>query len=280
MSNHRYSHRGKRESNHDSHRWVISYADFITLLFAFFVVMYSMSQVNVSKYRVLSDSLKETFSADSHTHKEGGNSIGKKGSLTLEATNNGGNTSAPNGGNGLLNDNSGLSDQQLKDNINLMAEKLSLKEDLQISGNEERVEINLNANILFESGSAEPSDVAEVLFEELANQLKADQSSIDVEGYTDNMPIHTARYQSNWQLSSARAVSVVQLLQNYGISPKRLSAIGYGEFRPIADNESDEGRNKNRRVVLVLHRETNKRPIVPVDDLATDNEKIPAKGNP
>jgi len=250
----------KRESGVDHHRWIISYADFITLLFAFFVVMYSISQVNASKYRVFSDSLKETFAVDQHTPKNNDNPI----SVTLGSKG----RSILNGGDGLLDGSKTLDVKRLEEELQKISEQLSIVQDnIQLSGNEERVEINLNANILFAVGDAEPNYAAEVIFEEIANQLKNSDSSIDVEGYTDNQPIKTSRYPSNWQLASARAASIVQLLQGFGIAPARLSAIGYGEFRPVAENDSLEGRAKNRRVVLVLHRESIKRPIVQAIDL-------------
>jgi chemotaxis protein MotB len=170
--------------------------------------------------------------------------------------------------------------KQLKEELQKISAQLSVvQNNIHISGNEERIEINLNANILFAVGDAEPSYAAEVIFEEIANQLIDSDSSIDVEGYTDNQPINTARYPSNWQLASARAASIVQLLQGFGIAPDRLSAIGYGEFRPVAENDSPEGRARNRRVVLVLHRESVKRPVLQAIDLSKvvviENPTIP-----
>ena len=252
--------KGSRESGAHHQRWIISYADFITLLFAFFVVMYSISQVNASKYRVFSDSLKQTFAVDEHTPKNNDNRI---------------NAIRDSAGNAILDGKSGVLDggktldiQKLENELRNISEQLSVMQDnIQLSGNEERVEINLNANILFAVGDAEPSYAAEVIFEEIATQLKNSDSSIDVEGYTDNQPIRTSRYPSNWQLASARAASIVQLLQGFGIAPERLSAIGYGEFRPVAGNDTPEGRAKNRRVVLVLHRESHKRPVLQAIDL-------------
>lgn len=210
--------------NHE--RWLVSYADFITLLFAFFVVMYSVSQVSEKKYKVLSSTLEAAFSSGSLSDAD------REDDLHGDVSTN----TAPLD---LLQDEfteafSGL----------ISAGKITL------SGNEQWVEIELNSNILFGSASADASDTARRLFADVADILAPYDNAVAVSGHTDNVPIRNARYESNWALSSSRAVSVVNLLAYSGVSPERLSAVGYGEYRPIADNTTEEGRGLNRRVVL------------------------------
>jgi chemotaxis protein MotB len=114
------------------------------------------------------------------------------------------------------------------------------------------VELEMNSELLFASGSAELSSKALPVLEKVAEVVRHVPNVINVEGYTDDVPISTGIYPSNWDLSSARATSVVKELVKNEIPPNRLSAVGYGEFHPIGDNSNEEGRFKNRRVVLVL----------------------------
>lgn len=213
--------RRQRVTVPDNHeRWLVSYADFVTLLFGFFVVMYSVSQMNEVSYQELSDTLSELF-------------------LDVEKLSTPSNISAA-------------------DNIHenpevLLAEKLSELVDekaFSISRNEQWLEIMLNNQILFESGSTTPSMQAEAIIGDISEILLANNNPVQVEGFTDNIAIQTTQYPSNWELSSARAIAMVKLFTQQGISPKRLSAVGYGEFQPIATNETEQGRALNRRIVI------------------------------
>jgi len=208
--------------NHE--RWLVSYADFITLLFAFFVVMYSVSQVNENKYRRLSHTLQAAFKQDSVEVAE--SNLRELADL-----------------------------DELKQSFQQALASSALEGEIKIGGNEDWVELELNANVLFASGSAEPSDEARQVFSDVANILEPFENAVAVAGHTDNVPIRNARYENNWELSAARAVAVVNLLAYDGVDPKQLSAIGYGEFQPIADNSTEAGRASNRRVVLRVARE-------------------------
>jgi chemotaxis protein MotB len=114
------------------------------------------------------------------------------------------------------------------------------------------LEVELNTSYLFDSGSAQPSIDAEAILSLLANVLKDKPNRLHVEGFTDNRPIKSALFPSNWELASARAAAVVRLFVDYGLQPERLASIGYGEFRPVASNDTELGRMKNRRVVVVV----------------------------
>lgn len=250
--------RRRREEEHQgksSHeRWLVSYADFITLLFGFFVVMYSVSQVSEQKYRVLSETLSNVFHGN--TNQSVDREIGHANPLDNQ---------------GKI---SGLSPQ-----VNLVDTQV-LARDLQealihlvqphqvrISATEEWVQIDLNANVLFDSASADLKPEARDLFRQIAVRLAPFDNEIEVSGHTDNLPIRTNRFHSNWELSSARASAAVRLLAEDGIDPHQLSAVGYGEYRPVADNATEEGRLANRRVVLMVARHAVERQVVPLDEI-------------
>jgi chemotaxis protein MotB len=242
--------------NHE--RWLVSYADFITLLFAFFVVMYSISQVNESKYRVLSATLTEIFNEPKRTmepiqigelSRSNEPQISQADLENFEAN-----------GQGAFEktaDLPQLSDQFTEQFSDLIDDKV-----IQVNSNEYWLQISLNNSILFPLGSVEPTEEAEMVISEVADLLKGFNNPIQVEGYTDNVAVSSELFPSNWELSAARASSVVKLLVYFGLSPQRLAAVGYGEYHPIAENESPEGRSQNRRVVLMIAREKTARPRV------------------
>ncbi|WP_439135657.1 flagellar motor protein MotD [Pseudomaricurvus sp.] len=243
-------------------RWLVSYSDFITLLFAFFVVMYSISQVNEGKYRVLSNTLNSAFELSSGKENVPltlkpiqigqpekslrpnviAENITESGSSDYEVE-----TEDASPQQAGLNDLSELFEEEFSELIN--------QELVQIHGNEFWLEVELKSSILFDSADAEPSFQAKNIFEEMAGLLRDYGNEVRVAGFTDNVPIATSRFPSNWELSSARAVTVVKLLAASGVAPERLSAVGYGAFHPIAENDSEEGRSANRRVTLLIARD-------------------------
>ena len=259
--------RRKRQEDHVNHeRWLVSYADFITLLFAFFVVMYAVSSVNQGKYRVLSDTLEAAFDpAGAFNEEEKSLNPIQVGEMARSP-----NQSAvemekgPSQGEDQQED--ALRDladlqrlNQTMETVETMADELDevLMPEIQdelinIKRNNLWLEIEIKSSLLYPSGSASLSRNAVPLIEQIAEVLKPFPNRIHVEGFTDDIPINSPRYPSNWELSSARAASVVRLLAQSGIAPESMAAIGYGEFRPLADNTTEEGRSKNRRVVLVV----------------------------
>ncbi len=154
-----------------------------------------------------------------------------------------------------------LSDEILKErkHLNQVSDQLEqglggfIKDDLvAVKRNDYWIELEMNSELLFLSGEAALSKKAQPVLKEIAQIINSLPNAINVEGHTDNVPISNLKFPSNWELSSARATSVVQELVNAGIDPTHLSAVGYGEFHPIGDNTSEEGRFKNRRVTMVL----------------------------
>jgi chemotaxis protein MotB len=240
-------------SNHD--RWMVSYADFVTLLFAFFVVMYAMSSVNEGKYKALSNSIVDAFSKND---QQGGvtdpiqtgtpptvfQPIPLDNPTTVE-----------------VEKRRELSEEILKERRNLGQVSDQFKEVLtpfiddklvSVKRNDYWIELEMNSEMLFLSGEAELSKKAIPVLKKISEVISSLPNAVNVEGHTDNVPIDNIKFRSNWDLSSARATSVVHELIKDGINPVRLSAIGYGEFHPVGDNKVEDGRFKNRRVVLVL----------------------------
>ncbi len=233
----RNSRRGIKHDEEDTDRWLVSYADFITLLFAFFVVMYSISSVNLGKYRVLSDSMTTAFSKVAGEPVLLGTqlgisvqrapiSIGVKGQVGLKA----------------MRETAAAIEDSMKRWIK--------QGQIAVRGNEKWLEVEINSSILFASGRAQLSTQANKILAEISGVFKRTNNPIYVSGYTDDVPINTLQYPSNWELSSARAASVVRVMAQSGINPARLGAIGFAEFRSINKNDSVENRQKNRRVII------------------------------
>ena len=268
----RFMIRRRQEEEHENHeRWVISYADFITLLFAFFVVMYSISSVNEGKYKVLSDSLVSVFHAQSRTIDPvtvGQHQTRASNDQLIQLPVPGDYPSKEDykySIEGIFDDVKTHSIRQGKntdnqvDYLTKISDKLAFAlqqqmdaKEIQIKDNGEWVEVNIQASVLFPSGSSTLSPQAMEILGKVAAILKSSDNPIHVEGYTDNVPIETAQFPSNWELSAARAASVVRLFQEDNIAPERMAAVGYGEYHPVADNNTEEGRARNRRIALVI----------------------------
>jgi len=226
-----------QQDEENTDRWLISYADFITLLFAFFVVMYSISSVNLGKYRVLSDSVSSAFKKTDTTEVLPGTGLGisvQRAPISL------GTEGQP--GFKAMSDTAVEMEKRMKDWIN--------KGQIAVRGNEKWLEVEINTSILFGSGSAELSGQARTILTSLSDAFKSSSNPLYVAGYTDNVPISTLKYPSNWELSSARAASVVRLMAEAGIDPGRMGVIGFGQYRPVSPNDTAEDRQKNRRVVI------------------------------
>lgn len=270
--------------HHD--RWLVSYADFITLLFAFFVVMYSISQVNESKYKVLSSTLTDAFNqVDVQAIQDltidpmqvgqpsKSNTINPidLGAMALK------NSEAESEGQGGGDETSDLPEQfkKISDHIDEVFGELLKTKMIHMKGNEEWLAVELNSSLLFNSGAARLNVEAMELLGEIASLVKDSTNPIRVEGFTDNIPISNEFFDSNWELSTSRAAAVVRLFVEEGVAPSRLAAIGYGEHQPLADNSTVEGRQKNRRVVLMISKVGALRPELPDVAVQSDFELEP-----
>lgn len=230
--------------NHE--RWLVSYADFITLLFAFFVVMYSISSINEGKYKILSESLTGVFNQPDRSIKP--IPVGEERPRS-------GDPERP-------THNEEDADASLRDIAASVREAfggLIQSDQMTVRGNEMWIELELSSSLLFPSGDALPNNQAFEIIEKVAKILAPYENPVKVEGFTDNLPIQTAEFPTNWELSAARAASIVRMLAMDGVNPARLAAVGYGEFQPVADNTTAQGRARNRRVVLVISRDLDTR---------------------
>ncbi len=259
-------------------RWLISYADFITLLFAFFVVMYSISQVNVSKYKELSQSLEGVFSTPQKSMDV--IPIGEPSKSLQPITGDDVEQPELDSGseeNGQLDSENFASSETFKDLQKGLEASLGdlIDQDLaEINSDANWINIVLKSALLFPSGSDRLNFESEPLLEEVAKHLNSNQQIILVHGHTDNIPMNSEKFPSNWELSSARGVAVVRKLQNLNVQPNRLSIEGHGEYQPIADNSSVEGRRENRRVVIAISRKQKVAENVALATTDTSEQKI------
>jgi chemotaxis protein MotB len=242
--------RRKHEEEHENHeRWLVSYADFITLLFAFFVVMYAISSVNEGKYRVLSDSISSAFKSIP------GQAVG----ATVEV-----NPAAPAPimipiRRNLPAVKTDEKESPKREKLRNMAKEInkalsSLVDQGQVKVTEGAlgITVDINASVLFAPGEAALNlDAMRALYA-VAQVMAQSEFPITVEGHTDTTPINTVVFPSNWELSGARAASVVKLFMAAGVDGRRLSATGYADQRPVADNATPEGRQANRRVAITI----------------------------
>jgi chemotaxis protein MotB len=249
--------RRKEDEHENSDRWLVSYADFITLLFAFFVVMYAISSVNEGKYRVLSNTLADAFSnerkSDGVRNSPEPIPVGElaRGSIDLLEGRHKVDSDRAGGGDSVLEG----GQEQIKQIAERLKETLSeyiIQDFVSVNREGDWIEIEMKSALLFASGSAELSREANPMIEKLAAEIRTAPYEIHVEGHTDDKPINTPQFPSNWELSVTRAASVVHEFGRQGVDPRRMAAIGYGEFQPIGENKTEEGRFRNRRVVVVL----------------------------
>ena len=267
-------------------RWMVSYADFMTLLLSFFVVMYSVSQINDDKYRVLTRTMEEAFKVpetsidpiqigepvvavnpgvvtDSAESPEQQPTSGQTEEPEQKAT-----TSEPQ----LPEEFRRISREVEQQFSDLIAKDL-----VSVQGNEEWLAIELKSSLLFQSGEAEPGVDADPIMAALADTVRDGGLPIRVEGFTDDQPIASDVYPSNWELSAARAASIVKMLEENGVAANRLAAVGYAEFQPVGLNDSEQGRAANRRVVLMISRAARLRPEIRPEPRSSEAQAEPVQ---
>lgn len=253
-------------------RWLLTYSDLITLLMIFFVVLYSMSKVDAQKFQAVAESLNKALGGGTPSKIElssspAGPSLFQTGTPSSKTTapgkgkdpNNSTYTDPTvsgenkNPGQGNV-DAEMMSIDSIKSKLDKFAADNGIQATLVTSIEERGLVVSIQETLLFESGSAVITTQARAILEKVSTVLAAAPNQIKVEGHTDNLPIRTAHFPSNWELSVIRSTNVVQILQSDGITPNRLSATGYGEYRPISSNDTEAGRNKNRRIDLIILR--------------------------
>ncbi|OXT08783.1 chemotaxis protein MotB [Thermoanaerobacterium thermosaccharolyticum] len=220
------------EKKVNNERWLLTYSDMITLLMIFFIVLYTISTVNSQKFQQIAASLGKTFDGTNYVVGQySGNSI-----LDSIKTTNNTNT-----------------DNTIESQLDKLIKQNNLQNMVTYKVDERGFVISLNDTLLFDTGSADVKPDQKATLIKIGNILKAMPNYIRVEGYTDNVPINNSQFHSNWELSVIRATNVVEILVNdVKIDPAKISAVGYGEYRPIVPNDSDKNRQLNRRVDIVI----------------------------
>ncbi len=237
--------RNSSQHKDNSERWLLTYSDLITLLLAFFVIMYGMSSADVQKFSKLADSMRRAFNVDVLQ--------GQTESGVLDSS-----TS-------LLPDNTGVGssvDNQQQKDLAMISQEMGwalqqqgLSDNVSLSLRPEGTAISISGNLLFASGKADLRPDAVRLLKSLGTVLSRLPNDVRIEGYTDDIPPTGTGFPTNWELSSARAVAIVRYLSEVeGIDPARLSAVAYSQYRPIVPNDSAQSRSRNRRAeVLILY---------------------------
>lgn len=248
--------RRKSGGNEDKARWLITYADLITLLLAFFVMMYAISQVDAAKFEAIARSLATRFSSDPsvvelghradvspHPADDEGLDLSQLEEMRGEEEGEG--------------DGSSRNDAELDAlyaKIKRYVVEHGLESDVRVQNARRGVEITFAEQILFDLGKAELKKPSRKVLRPLVPLLNELNNPISVEGHTDDLPIVSGTYDSNWELSTARGLSVLNYLVQAGVDPDRMAIVGYGEYRPAKPNDSASNRQANRRVNLVILR--------------------------
>ena len=238
--------RKRHEEEHENHeRWLVSYADFITLLFAFFVVMYAISSVNEGKYRILANSLGNAFGtgaavsvAQITPERQQAFPLRRQSVPDRQAAE------------ALRRERTAMTEIARK--IQQALAPLVKRGIVRVTQTSRGVKVEINASILFAPGDATLTPESGEALMAIAQIMSDDGHALQVEGHTDKLPINNAAFPSNWELSSARASSVVRLLADNGIAAGRLTAVGHADNFPAASNDTAEGRLRNRRVEIMI----------------------------
>ncbi len=254
----------EEQANHE--RWAIPYADLMTLLLALFVVMYAVSAVNQHKYKAMAVSMHDAFGGGArgvaparagqpvqpmpspHVHRSV--ETDHPAHIRLPVPTHAQASAAPDAPAAASRGMPAL--KKIADDVQRAMQPLIRRKEVVVRRNKFWIEIDIRTDILFPSGIATPQPAAAHILRQLAGVLSRFPNPLRVEGYTDDKPINTRLYPSNWELSAARAAGVVRLLADDGVDPDRLGIVGWGEYRPVASNDSATGRNRNRRVTVTV----------------------------
>ena len=232
----------RQEKPENSERWLLTYSDLITLLMALFVILYASSNVDSKKYKQLSDSFRQAFYVSGIFENSG-----PKGEDVIDGE------SGPVIDSTLGEETEEEKLEDVKAQVDKIVENSDLKGRITTSIEERGLSISFSDNVFFDTGQAILKEDFKNDLMSISKVLNEMDNYIRIEGHTDNVIISNELYHSNWQLSSIRASNVAEFLVNDGnINPNRVSAVGYGEYRPLQSNDSEDGRAQNRRVDIVI----------------------------
>ena len=210
--------------SHDKDRYLITYADLITLLLGLFIILYAISNIDARKYEKVISAMGNIFGTE-------GNVVGLESNII----------------------NQELPSNNLKNELARLIREYNYQESIRFEENERGFTIHIMDDILFKSGSADLNHSSMIILSKIAALLKDVKNDIRIEGHTDNIPINTDFFKSNWHLSVGRALNTAYyLINNEGLQPEKISIVGYSEYKPIASNTTYDGRATNRRVDIVI----------------------------
>ncbi|HTY09881.1 MAG TPA: flagellar motor protein MotB [Bacteroidota bacterium] len=243
----------EKHAEHDNEeRWLLTYADLITLLLGLFVILYAMSKIDAGKYAQLVSAMGGVFGKE-----KPGILQGQPGMLQSPIPQ-------------LQNER-----QKIEKEIQNALGSGMKKDLVSVSQNERGITIHIMEELLFSSGSAEFKASSLIVLDSLASVLKKIPNDIRIEGHTDNVPISTPQFPSNWHLSVARAVNAgYYLIQKHGVDAEKVSVVGYAEYRPLLPNTSDENRARNRRVDIVIITNVSHEPLGINNDHKSNNNQV------
>lgn len=266
--------RKKKHPEHENlERWLISYADFITLLFATFVVLYALSQVDLTDFKKLEDSIKQAFSAPSIM--QGSDGLTKESSDSILEASNTDSVITPLMMEYMSQKYESQSFDEIENSVESMVESGEL-DGVEVEKTDRGLIIRFNDDYLFKSGSAVLSDAAKNKLDKVGAIIgkKFILHYMRVEGHTDNQAIVSSLYPSNWELSSARASSIIRyFIKRFKFTPSLFTAVGFADTRPLTNNNSPQGKTKNRRVEILILKNKFKGNETPQDDLTKLNKQ-------
>jgi chemotaxis protein MotB len=270
--------RKKRPAEHENHeRWLVSYADFITLLFAFFVVMFASSQTDKAKANQVSEAIKDAIAQggiSAAVHEVLGGTVDEKGKGNAMMKGPGGTSTKPQVDSRPQSD---LAMAELMPSLTYLTQELKdeiANGKVQIKLTPRGLVVTLLQAAFFPSGADGIAPETYPSIQKIAGVIRNLPNPVRLEGHTDSMPIHTARFRDNWDLSAARAIAMLQLLSTrFGIARERLALAGYAETMPAGPNDTEQGRARNRRVDVVI---LNQRMRMSEPDLAAAVRSAPA----
>jgi len=239
-------------SNDYINRWVISYADFVTMLLALFMVMFAANSMGDLKVKDVNKSIQKVFVGKTVEQQNTNTELPTENVnvKNIDAEKNTENT-ATNSSESILDGGDGILDGQKV--VEIIKQELDIETSVKIIRNDRGIIIRLDDTMLFDQGSAIIKPQAKATLDKISISLAKFENPILIEGHTDSMPIRNEKFPSNWELSTARATNIIKYLtETHKFPPGRLSAVGYGEYMPIAENTSPQGRAKNRRVDIIV----------------------------
>jgi chemotaxis protein MotB len=226
----------------ESGRWLVSYSDFITLLMVLFVILYSMGQTDIKKYKAMAESFRSAFSGAPMRVVDP--QIDQAGGLPKEAQ------AAPISVEGLPM--TSAVGAEVASQLSDLLANANMSSEVSIQNNVDGILISLSEKLLFKQGTAEMVDEAYPILDTIVEMLKPIGNDVKIVGHTDDTPPTDPRYKDNWELSTGRAMTIVNYFVSKGIEPKRLIAVGRGEFQPIFVNDTPEHRALNSRADIII----------------------------